>query len=131
MNGEKVFFCNYSIGTDTWKEVPSVCGLYGKRILLIGGKKALHAGKEHLVQAIAETCMELVETVIFGEDCTYEYSSLGGICKRKTGGYDLWYGWRKRVGYGKRSRIRDWTSSFYVSDDRGDLCGNNGAFCCI
>lgn len=72
MNGEKVFFCNYSIGTDTWKEVPSVCGLYGKRILLIGGKKALHAGKEHLVQAIAETCMELVETVIFGEDCTYE-----------------------------------------------------------
>ena len=72
MNGEKVFFCNYSIGTDTWKEVPSVCGLYGKRILLIGGKKALHAGKEHLVQAIAGTCMELVETVIFGEDCTYE-----------------------------------------------------------
>lgn len=52
MNGEKVFFCNYSIGTDTWKEVPSVCKLYGKRILLIGGKKALHAGKERLVQII-------------------------------------------------------------------------------
>lgn len=72
MNGEKVFFCNYSIGTDTWKEVPSVCKLYGKRILLIGGEKALHAGKERLVQAIAGTDMELVETVIFGEDCTYE-----------------------------------------------------------
>ena len=46
MNIEAVFFCNYSIGTDTWKEVPFVCGLYGKRILLIGGKKALRAGKE-------------------------------------------------------------------------------------
>ena len=44
MNIEAVFFCNYSIGTDTWKEVPFVCGLYGKRILLIGGKKALRAG---------------------------------------------------------------------------------------
>ena len=52
MNLEAVFFCNYSIGTDTWKEVPFVCGLYGKRILLIGGKKALHAGKERLVQII-------------------------------------------------------------------------------
>jgi glycerol dehydrogenase len=72
MNIEAVFFCNYSIGTDTWKEVPFVCGLYGKRILLIGGKKALRAGKERLVQAIAGTGMELVDTVIFGEDCTYE-----------------------------------------------------------
>lgn len=35
-------------------------------------EKALHAGKERLVQAIDGTCMELVETVIFGEDCTYE-----------------------------------------------------------
>ena len=72
MNIEAVFFCNYSIGTDTWKEVPFVCGLYGKRILLIGGKKALRAGKERLVQAIAGTGMELVDTVVFGEDCTYE-----------------------------------------------------------
>ena len=29
MNGEKVFFCNYSIGTDTWKEVPSGVGYTG------------------------------------------------------------------------------------------------------
>ena len=72
MNLEAVFFCNYSIGTDTWKEVPFVCGPYGKRILLIGGKKALRAGKERLVQAIAGTGMELVDTVVFGEDCTYE-----------------------------------------------------------
>ena len=71
MNIEAVFFCNYSIGTDTWKEVPFVCGLYGKRILLIGGKKALRAGKERLVQAIAGTGMELVDTVVFGEDCTF------------------------------------------------------------
>lgn len=49
-----------------------MCGLYGKRILLIGGKKALRAGKERLVQAIAGTGMELVDTVVFGEDCTYE-----------------------------------------------------------
>lgn len=72
MNTEAVYFCNYSIGTDCWKEVPQVCGLYGKNILLIGGEKALQAGKERLDQAIAGTGMKLVDTVIFGKDCTYE-----------------------------------------------------------
>ncbi|MDY3765660.1 MAG: iron-containing alcohol dehydrogenase family protein [Lachnospiraceae bacterium] len=66
-----VYFCNYSIGADAFSEVPSVCEMYGTRILLIGGPKGLDAGKKRLLDAIAGSNLEIVDTVFFGEDCTY------------------------------------------------------------
>ena len=42
---ENIYFCNYSIGEQVYGEVPAVCSMYGKKILLIGGEKALAAGK--------------------------------------------------------------------------------------
>lgn len=65
-----VCFANYTIGEDAYKKVPEMCGLYGKKALLIGGELAMHAGKEKLEQAIAGSNLEIVDSVIFGEDCT-------------------------------------------------------------
>ncbi len=69
---DSVYFCNYSIGEAPYGQVPEVCGPFGNRILLIGGEKALAAGRERLLSAISGSGLELVDIVLFGKDCTYE-----------------------------------------------------------
>ena len=72
MNHRSVYYCNYSIGEDVYGEVAKVCKLYGKRILLIGGQKALNAGEQRLREHLAGTGLEIVDTVLYGHDCTYQ-----------------------------------------------------------
>ncbi len=71
MNNRSVYYCNYSIGTNVYAEVPKVCRIYGKRILLIGGQKALQAGSALLKDALEDSSLEIVDTVLYGKDCTY------------------------------------------------------------
>ena len=70
MLNENVFFCNYSIGQNVYKEVDRVCKIYGKRVLLIGGKKGMESGKALLEAALAESKLEIVDAVLYGKDCT-------------------------------------------------------------
>ena len=65
-----VNFANYTIGEDAYQNVREVCRHYGKKALLIGGELALKAGKEKLIQALASE-IQIVDTVLFGTDCTY------------------------------------------------------------
>ena len=65
-----VNFANYTIGEDAYQNVREVCRHYGKKALLIGGEMALKAGKEKLIQALASE-IQIVDTVLFGTDCTY------------------------------------------------------------
>ena len=46
MEKYSTYFCNYSIGENCYDEVPGVCARYGSKILLIGGEKAMNAGRE-------------------------------------------------------------------------------------
>lgn len=41
MKNRNIYYCNYSIGENAYDDVADVCKIYGKRILLIGGRKAL------------------------------------------------------------------------------------------
>lgn len=70
MNTRSVCYCNYSIGDNPYEKVGQICQKYGNRILLIGGEKALLAGKERLQKSIAGSRLELADTVLFGTDCT-------------------------------------------------------------
>lgn len=67
-----VYFCNYSIGDDAFLDIPSVCEMYGTKVLLIGGEKSLNAGKKRLLDALADSKLQIVDTVLFGQDCTSE-----------------------------------------------------------
>lgn len=67
---EQVFFCNYSIGLNAYEEAAEICKPYGSRILLVGGQKALEAGQQRLLEALAGSGLTIVKTVLFGEDCT-------------------------------------------------------------
>ena len=72
MNSYSVYFANYTIGTDAYAQVPGVCEPFGRRVLLIGGRKALAAAEQLLKDAIADSRLIIVDTVLFEEDCTYE-----------------------------------------------------------
>ena len=69
-----VNFANYTIGKDAYQQVTEVCSRFGTKALLIGGALALKAGKEKLLQAISagDSKITIVDTVLFGSDCTYE-----------------------------------------------------------
>lgn len=70
MKTEQVYFCNYSIGSDAYEDVKTVCSPYGSRILLVGGEKALAAGMSRLLSALEGSGLRIVETTLFGHDCT-------------------------------------------------------------
>ncbi len=72
MKTEQVFFCNYSVGPDAYEDVTKVCAPCGRRILLVGGEKGMAAAKERLQAAIAGSALEIVETAVFGHDCTHQ-----------------------------------------------------------
>ena len=72
MKTRTVYYCNYSIGEHVYEDVVKVCKIYGKRILLIGGKKALRAAYKKLKKQLEGSSLEIVDIVLYGNDCTYE-----------------------------------------------------------
>lgn len=85
MKTRSVYYCNYSIGENAYEETVQVCKRYGKRILLIGGKKGLAAGEERLKQCLAGSGMEIPDTVIFGNDCTFSNIHRWAAYAKETG----------------------------------------------
>ena len=69
-----VFFCNYSVGTEVYSQVPELCRPYGTRALLIGGERAMAAGLPKLKAALADSGLEIIQAVKYGKDCTVEQS---------------------------------------------------------
>ena len=74
-----ICFCNYSIGANAYEEVGATCKFYGKKILLIGGEKALAAGKARLEDAIAGSGLEIVATELYGHDCIPNISHISRL----------------------------------------------------
>lgn len=70
METYSVFFANYTIGPDAYEKVGEVCSRYGTRILLIGGEKGLKEAGGRLQKAISDTKLQIVDSKIFGGDCT-------------------------------------------------------------
>ncbi len=85
-----VYFCNYTIGSDAYDNVAEVCLPFGKTALLIGGEKALHAGKEKLMRALHND-ITIAETHIFGTDCN-EKSINECVAVAKETGVDMIFG---------------------------------------
>ncbi len=71
MKAYSVFFANYTIGEDAYGQVPQVCLPFGKRIFLIGGRRAMDAAEGLLGKALEGSGLVVLESVEFGADCTY------------------------------------------------------------
>ena len=62
------FFCGYTVGDDALKSFGKICAPLGKRILVIGGEKALSAALEKLKIALSD--FDVADTVLYGGECT-------------------------------------------------------------
>ena len=66
---EQKFFPAYTIGLNAFDKFDEICEPLGKRILIVGGRKALAAAKDKL--KISEN-FQVVDTVIYGHECYEE-----------------------------------------------------------
>ena len=67
----EVHLPNYSIGDTIYDKIGPVCESYGKKVLVIGGGKALAAALEKLKGYVAKTNLEIIGVERYGHDCTY------------------------------------------------------------
>lgn len=67
-----VYLPNYSIGEDCYKEIPAIARRYGKKAVVIGGKKAMSKAKEALLDGIKGSDMEITDFIWYGGDSSYE-----------------------------------------------------------
>lgn len=67
---------HYSVGTDCYKEVPEVCGVFGKNAVVVGGKKAMHVARPYLDDALKNSDLNVLEYVWYGGDSTYENGNM-------------------------------------------------------
>jgi glycerol dehydrogenase-like iron-containing ADH family enzyme len=68
----RVILPGYTLGQDAYKALASDALHYGRRLLLIGGRKALQAGQGRLKEALAGTDLTLVGSLHYGADCTFK-----------------------------------------------------------
>lgn len=67
----EVHLPSYSIGDKIYERIGPVCESYGKKVLVIGGRKALAAAYDKIAAYVAQTNLKIIGTEIYGENCTY------------------------------------------------------------
>lgn len=73
MESYSVYLPSYTIGGgDVYKKVPEICRPYGTKVVVIGGKTALEKSKDAIIEGVADSELELVDFIVYGDDSTYE-----------------------------------------------------------
>ena len=67
----EVHLPSYSIGNTIYDKIGPVCESYGRKVLVIGGRKALAAAYDKIVSCVEQTNLEIIGKEIYGENCTY------------------------------------------------------------
>ena len=67
----EVHLPNYSIGDKIYDKIGPVCESYGRKVLVIGGRKALDAAYDKIRSYVERTDLEIIGKEIYGENCTY------------------------------------------------------------
>ena len=63
---------SYSIGSDVYDRVSSICEPYGKRAVVIGGKTAMEKAVPKLKCAVSDRKLEITECLWYGGEASYE-----------------------------------------------------------
>lgn len=72
MENYSIYLPSYSIGTDVYKKIPQTCLPYGKKVVAVGGHKAIASVKELLLAAVEDSELEFSDFLWFGGEATYE-----------------------------------------------------------
>ena len=68
----KTLFPGYTIGTDAYDDIVNVCPAYGKKVAIIGGKRALEAAEAAILEAVSKTEMEVIGVFWYGGEASRE-----------------------------------------------------------
>ena len=71
---QTVTFAGYTIGygQETYEQLIPICSRYGKKIVVIGGEKALAAAKPYITEAVKDSDLEILGFEWFGGVASYE-----------------------------------------------------------
>ena len=72
MGNYNVYLPSYSVGAGCYKEIPNVARRLGKKAVVIGGRTAIEKAKDALLDGIANSDMQIVDFIVYGDDSTYE-----------------------------------------------------------
>ena len=59
---------NFTIGENAYDEIATYCAPFGTKVAIIGGKKALEASQERLLNALSKTELEAIDTIWYGKN---------------------------------------------------------------
>lgn len=65
-------FPGYTIGTDAYDAIKDICPAFGKKVAVIGGKKALEAAQDKILKAAKEADLEVIGVFWYGGEASYE-----------------------------------------------------------
>lgn len=63
---------SYSIGSSVYNKIPEICESYGKKVIAIGGHKAMAAAKDKILAAVKDSKLEILDFIWYGGEATYE-----------------------------------------------------------
>ena len=72
MENYSIHLPSYSIGDKVYNKIPEICETYGKKIIAIGGHKAINAAREKIEKAIEGSDLEILDFLWYGGEATYE-----------------------------------------------------------
>jgi len=72
MENYSIFLPSYSIGEDVYRDIPRICGPYGKKILAVGGHRAIASVRKQLTEAVRGSGLEIMDFLWFGGIPSYE-----------------------------------------------------------
>ena len=67
---------SYTVGPDAYKEIPRYCSRYGKKAVVIGGKKAMGAAREKLLDAVSGSALSITDFKLYGKEASYEAAAV-------------------------------------------------------
>ena len=69
---QKSLFPGYTIGPDAYEDIVNVCPAYGKKVAIIGGKRALAAAKDKILKAMEGSPLEVTGVFWYGGEASVE-----------------------------------------------------------
>ncbi|MDP0492712.1 MAG: iron-containing alcohol dehydrogenase family protein [Fusobacterium sp. JB021] len=73
---ENIFTSNYTVGEMAYNEIPKICNVYGKKVVMIGGKTALEKAGHIIKDSIKNSDMEIIDTLWYGGQASFENAKM-------------------------------------------------------